>query len=142
MKYLWLLLTVLFTLLIFVNSSLPMSQSGRLSGFTVGMLAELDWLLVYVFPAGDVEHSLRKLAHFCEFALLCWMMCRTFAEFGAGARTAGGYILWLGLLAAVTDEYIQLFAAGRGSRVSDVLLDFSGVFCMLLSWRIWHWSKT
>lgn len=141
MKYLWLLLTVLFTLLIFANSALPMSQSGQISGLAAAALEHLDWLLVYIFPAGGVEHTIRKLAHFCEFALLCWMLCKTFYAFGVGARTAGGYILWLGLMIAVADEYIQLFADGRGSRVSDILLDFSGIFCMWLAWRIWHWSR-
>jgi len=39
------------------------------------------------------------------------------------------------------DEYIQFFTPGRECRVTDVLLDFSGTFCMWLAYRIWQWTK-
>ena len=43
------------------------------------------------------------------------------------------------ILAAVVDEYIQLFSLGRDGKVMDVLLDFSGALCAWLWYRIVQW---
>lgn len=140
MKYFWLLLAVAMSFLIFFNSSLPMMDSGRLSGWLAQIVYSASGVLQLQL-SGNVEHTIRKLAHFCEFAVLAWLWCQTFAYFHVGNRTANGYVLLFCLLTAVIDEYIQLFSLGRSSQVSDVLLDFSGAFCMWLGYRIWQWSK-
>ena len=138
MKYFWLLVTVLFTLLIFYNSSMDISVSGSMSSYVTGFLLWLEQHVHLGFDAGAdiLEHNVRKLAHFIEFAALCWFLCTTFTSFHVSNRTASGYILFIGLLVAVIDEYIQLSAAGRSGRVMDVLLDFSGVLCMWLAYRM------
>ena len=86
-------------------------------------------------------HIIRKLAHFLEFALLGVILCNVYAAFGVSHRTATGYILFLGLAVAVTDEYIQLHAPGRSALVTDVILDFSGVFFIWLTREVWSWAK-
>lgn len=140
MKYFWLLLAVIMVCLIFFNSSLPMTDSGRMSGWIAHFVLYLGKIL-HVNLHGNVEHTIRKLAHFCEFAVLAWIWCRIFVCFHVSNRTSNGYILLFCLLTAVIDEYIQMFSLGRSSQVSDVLLDFSGAFCMWLGYRIWQWSK-
>lgn len=139
MKYLWILLVGCLLAVIYYNSSLPLRQSSELSGWAtvlVKFLAQhLDIRLL-----GDTEHYIRKLAHFCEFALLGLLLCRSFSALGVKNFTATGYVLFFGLFAAVIDEYIQSFSPGRGSMVKDVLLDFSGVFCAWLEYRIWQWG--
>lgn len=139
MKYFWFLLAACFVGIIFYNSSLPLRQSSQLSGW-VTALTQLLAHHLDIRLTGDVEHHIRKLAHFCEFALLGLLLCHSFSALGVSNRTATGYILFLALFAAVLDEYIQSFSLGRGSRVKDVLLDFSGVFCAWLEYRIWEWS--
>lgn len=139
MKYFWFLLAACFVGIIFYNSSLPLRQSSQLSGW-VTALTQLLAQHLDIHLAGDVEHHIRKMAHFCEFALLGLLLCHSFSALGVSNRTATGYILFLALFAAVLDEYIQSFSPGRGSRVRDVLLDFSGVFCAWLEYRIWEWS--
>lgn len=139
MKYFWFLLAACFVGIIFYNSSLPLRQSSQLSGW-VTALTQLLAQYLDIRLTGDVEHHIRKLAHFCEFALLGLLLCHSFSALGVSNRTATGYILFLALFAAVLDEYIQSFSPGRGSRVKDVLLDFSGVFCAWLEYRIWEWS--
>lgn len=139
MKYFWFLLAACFVGIIFYNSSLPLRQSSQLSGW-VTALTQLLAKHLGIHLAGDVEHHIRKMAHFCEFALLGLLLCRSFSALGVSNRTATGYILFLALFAAVLDEYIQSFSPGRASRVKDVLLDFSGVFCAWLEYRIWEWS--
>lgn len=140
MRYFWLLLVVVLTAVIFVNSSLPATESGKLSGFVAQFVAQLAQL-VDITLKGDVEHTIRKLAHFLEFACLGLLWCKTFASFRVSNRTSTGYILLLCLLTAVTDEYIQLFSLGREGRVMDVLLDFSGAACAWLWYRIVQWCE-
>ena len=140
MRYFWLLLVVVLTAVIFVNSSLPATESGKLSGFVAQFVAQLLQLLDITLK-GDVEHTIRKLAHFLEFACLGLLWCKTFASFRVSNRTSTGYILLLCLLTAVTDEYIQLFSLGREGRVMDVLLDFSGAACAWLWYRIVQWCE-
>ena len=140
MRYFWLLLVVVLTAVIFVNSSLPATESGKLSGFVAQFVAQLAQLLDITLK-GDVEHTIRKLAHFLEFACLGLLWCKTFASFRVSNRTSTGYILLLCLLTAVTDEYIQLFTLGREGKVMDVLLDFSGAACAWLWYRIVQWCE-
>ena len=140
MRYFWLLLVVVLTAVIFVNSSLPATESGKLSGFVAQFVAQLSQLLDIELK-GDVEHTIRKLAHFLEFACLGLLWCKTFASFRVSNRTSTGYILLLCLLTAVADEYIQLFSSGREGRVMDVLLDFSGAACAWLWYRIVQWCE-
>ena len=140
MRYFWLLLVVVLTAVIFVNSSLPATESGKLSGFVAQFVAQLAQL-VDIELKGDVEHTIRKLAHFLEFACLGLLWCKTFASFRVSNRTSTGYILLLCLLTAVTDEYIQLFSLGREGKVMDVLLDFSGAACAWLWYRIVQWCE-
>lgn len=86
-------------------------------------------------PEALTDHLVRKTAHFVEFcalgavlAGLARLLCaRLFPRAGGAARTLALVLpLFVGLLAALTDETIQLFTA-RGSQVQDVWLDFSGV---------------
>lgn len=140
MKYIWLLLAVIVTCIIWYNSSMAVDESAKLSGMLATVLQAIGNALDITFH-WDVEHTIRKIAHFCEFAFLCWIVCHTFDEFGVGHKMATGYILFICLFVAVVDEYIQLFAPGRGSMVKDVLLDFSGAFSMWLWVRVYNWCR-
>lgn len=135
-KWLLFVLLILQTALIFGNSMVSAQDSGALSG---GIMLFLRKILD---PSGRLDPELlhyiiRKLAHFSEFFLLsCFYLllrrqlpeiyrarCTLLAPFG-------------GLLTAVMDEFIQSFS-GRGSLVSDVLIDFGGVMtAVFLFWLI------
>ena len=138
MRYFWLLLAVVLVALIFFNSSLPATDSGKLSGFVAQIVLQLSQMLD-ISLKGNVEHTIRKLAHFLEFACLGLLWYKVFASFHVSNRTSSGYILLICLLVAVVDEYIQLFSPGRDGKVMDVLLDFSGAFCAWLWYRIVQW---
>lgn len=81
MKYFWFLLAACFVGIIFYNSLLPLRQSSQLSGW-VTALTQLLAQHLDIHLAGDVEHHIRKMAHFCEFALLGLLMCRSFSSWG------------------------------------------------------------
>ncbi len=140
MRFLWLALLIVFTIFIFFCSSLPASESGRMSGYVVEVLRAV-YDMLGVRPEGNLEYSVRKLAHFLEFGGQAWLLCKVYNEFYVSNRASNGYILFFCLLTAVVDEYIQYFSPGRSCLVSDVLLDFGGAFCAWLFYRICQWSK-
>lgn len=140
MRYVWLLLTLIMVAIIWGNSLLPGDESLRVSGVITTILNAIGNALSITFN-WDVEHVVRKLGHFIEFAFLGWLLCRTYEEFHVGHRAATGYIFFFCLFVAVLDEYIQSFSPGRSALIKDVLLDFSGSFCAWLSVRFWSWAR-
>lgn len=140
-KFLWLLLLVLFAGFIFFNSSLPAETSYKASGLLTQWLDSLYAAIGDPMPVDRLEARLRKLAHFVEFAVLAMIMVNTFISWRVSNRVASGYILFLGLAVAVADEYIQLTVPGRTAQVTDIVLDFCGVFIIWLCREIWLWSK-
>ena len=126
MKYFWFLLAACFVGIIFYNSSLPLRQSSQLSGW-VTALTQLLAQHLDIQLTGDVEHHIRKLAHFCEFALLGLLLCHSFSALGVSNRTATGYILFLALFAAVLDEYIQSFSLSPFAKLSALFMSLSEV---------------
>ena len=106
-------LTALWLLFVWGHSLMPASVSKEESGHWLALLQTwLPWL---------TQTIIRKTAHFVEYAVLGALL------FGAaGVR----YGLWFppcfALLAALSDETIQLFAAGRSGQISDVWLDLAG----------------
>lgn len=82
---------------------------------------------VFGVEANAKSHTVRKSAHFFEFALLGVLEYLTITCFGVrryGARFALGAAA--GLAVATIDEMLQLFSPGRSTQFSDVMLDFAG----------------
>ena len=121
---LFMCLLLLVTLgVIWGNSLLGKEESASLSG---GLTA---WLNSIGIPVTD--HFVRKTAHFCEFGLLgCELMLLFWLRSGLHIQNCCN-AAFASLLAAVTDETIQLFS-GRGSQVQDVVLDFGGALVGIL----------
>ena len=108
-KWLYLLAAVCVTVFIFSNSLKNADSSGTESALLLGILNSIP-------PFAKVTHNaLRKAAHVTEFAVQGFFLAAFF-----------------GLLTACTDEFIQLFSAGRSSEVRDVFIDFSGTVAALL----------
>ena len=82
----------------------------------------------------DIDNKLiRKLAHFCEFAVLGFFNFMTFYFFECrkGWELIFYPALWE-LVVAGIDEFLQLFFEGRSAQFSDVLLDMSGALSTVL----------
>ena len=73
MRYVWMLLAIIVTLVIWYNSSMDIDESAKMSGFLATLLQVIGDALNITFH-WDVEHIIRKVAHFCEFAFLCWLI--------------------------------------------------------------------
>ena len=105
----------------FLSADLSRAESGR-------VLA----LLQRILP-GLTAHMVRKAAHFTEYAVLGALL---FGAFPQRTRAALTGVLFASLLAAVTDETIQLYSAGRSVQITDVWLDFAGAALGYLAMRL------
>ena len=117
------LLLIVTLCIIWGNSLLSREDSSALSS---GLTA---WLRSIGLPVSN--HFVRKSAHFCEFGLLGAELVLLFRLRGGRGFQCLCNSGFAALLAAVTDETIQVFS-GRGSQVLDVVLDFSGAVAGIL----------
>ena len=119
------LLTALAIGFIWTNSCMTKEASSQQSGFWMRLLQPILNPNGRI-PEADFHQTIRKAAHFAEFALLGCLVGSLFAAVAArfGKRFWSLPVLIV-LLVAVLDEYIQFFS-DRGSAVTDVILDFAG----------------
>ena len=76
-------------------------------------------------PGG--EFLIRKLAHFSEFACLGLLLTWLFSLLSQSGIHGFTMPLLCGVLAALTDETIQVLTPERGPSVIDVWIDTAGV---------------
>lgn len=112
-----LIATGLMLLFIFVQSLLPQSVSAEESGWFTDKVIDPLLGLLGLPPAS--HHTIRKLAHVAEFAILSLLLALCFH--GKIGRSAGA-----GFAAAFADESIQLLS-GRGASVADIWIDLIGI---------------
>lgn len=132
-----LLLAILAALAFIWGNSLESAVESSLKSGRVRELIEP--LLELLVGEGNVtDHMVRKLAHLTEFAVLgALLLLLTAAAFRVRLQSVLNCQFFL-LLAALTDETIQLFT-GRGSQVRDVWLDFAGGTAGLLAMLLLLW---
>lgn len=145
-KQVLLLLTVLWMGIIFCLSARPADISTEDShriGKLVGQIFQPDFggwnqerQMEFVV---QVDHVVRKTAHFIEYAILGLLLITSI-----GLEKSGRKVMlqsWmLGIGYAMTDEFHQRFVPGRSGQISDVILDSGGVlFGIILS--LWVWKS-
>ena len=132
-----LLLAILAALAFIWGNSLESAVESSLKSGRVRELIEP--LLELLLGQGNVtDRMVRKLAHLTEFAVLgALLLLLTAAAFRVRLQSVLNCQFFL-LLAALTDETIQLFT-GRGSQVRDVWLDFAGGTAGLLAMLLLLW---
>lgn len=75
----------------------------------------------------------RKLAHFTEYAILTLLGYFAWSvSLGQASLQAVRYALLCSIVFAISDEFHQLFEAGRTSLLTDVLIDCSGAALVAL----------
>ena len=115
------------------NSMLGSKASSNVSNSVLGAL---DPIIRRFGIVSKDDLWLRKLAHFTEFAALGAELLFLAAVRRRLGLQAASNCAFTALLAALTDETIQLIS-GRNSHVLDVLLDFSGALTgILIAWLI------
>lgn len=113
------ILTICF---IWGNSLLPASMSREFSNFVRDALNRVLFATPG-FEAIEGTALLRKIAHATEFAVLGIAVTLFIKRCQKRPISA---VLLCGVLVALIDETIQIFAAGRGSQIRDVWIDILG----------------
>ncbi len=103
---------------IFSASSASATESSETSQSLIRKILELTGLEISSFV-------IRKMAHFCEFALLSALLSNAiFATFEKRKSAFCAFIITS--LYGVTDEIHQIFSDGRACQIRDVLIDSAG----------------
>ncbi len=143
-KWILTVMSILVMAFIFIMSAQSASKSSDESSGIGRIIGQIifrdfkDWTSSEQvgFVAG-INHSVRKLAHFIEFAVLGSVFHLTLSAWGMKPNVALPVSFGAGAFYAATDEFHQLFVEGRSAEFTDVLLDSAGVaFGCLVVWLI------
>ena len=105
-------------------------ESGRVLLWLQGVLHRLG-----LHGAADrlTMHIVRKLAHFCEYALEGFLLLLCLWVYSSRPLRHLSVPMLGGVLTAMTAETIQLYTPGRSSQVTDVWLDSAGALAGILA---------
>ena len=149
------LLSLLWMIFIFTmsqqNADVSTETSLRAGTFVAELLVPgyRDWT-----PAEQqalamrIDYPVRKLAHASEYTVLGILYSLSYLSVVPAPKRKKLLftVLPLGMLYAASDEFHQLFVPGRAGRVTDVLIDSSGVLLGIalvsLGVHIKHFLKT
>lgn len=114
--------------IIFSLSHQPASMSNNLStGVTEYLIAFVKRVIPHSAASiEDMNHIVRKNAHFIIYFVLGVLVSGTLRRFGAGWYRVIGWSLLICVVFAMTDEIHQMYVPGRGAQVQDVLIDSAG----------------
>ena len=84
----------------------------------------------------DPDFFIRKNAHAFEYIILSLLICTIVKNYKRKPLDRIAYTLFPCLLLAVLDEFHQSFVPGRGSLISDVLIDFCAAILGMLMFTL------
>lgn len=134
-KKILLTFSILWSLFITYNSSLPAEESSKGSGFITNLVFNMIDFVGLNIETDMLEFFIRKLAHFTIFFIFAVLWSLYFTEV-KGLNRGTKLVLVLGLLYACFDELLQKSVKGRSGELRDVLIDYSGVMFGLLCYRM------
>jgi len=121
-KYFFFAIAICITCFIWGNSLLPVTESQNLSMGIVYRVAGFIKSLGITLTLAELDHIIRKLAHFSEFAAQGFFVYLGLVH----NRLNWKWAALIGLVTGMLDETIQIIVPGRGSQVADVVLDWCG----------------
>ncbi len=144
-RSLFLILTIICCLLIFLNSAADSEASEKQSGTITDVLAPVV-IPDYIQLSPDEQETqkdelgqlVRKAGHCLEFmalGLCSFSFCLTFKKKNNQERTlfsAFLFALTFSFLYAVSDEIHQIFVPGRACEFEDIVTDTMGILCGML----------
>ena len=91
----------------------------------------------------EYDFLLRKAAHVTEYFILTFLLYRAFkGSFNLNAFWLCVYPATLSLLYAASDEFHQLFVAGREGCVRDVLIDAVGIAGFYIMIKVFKYTSS
>lgn len=126
-KLAW-LMVVLWMMLIFYFSQQSVFASKGLSTTITKELIEIAEKIIPMekVQVEDIHHLVRKNAHFFIYFCLGIFALIALKLSGIKGYRSSLIALILCMIYAVTDEFHQLFVAGRGAQMKDVVIDWAG----------------
>ena len=121
-KSFFFILAIFITCFIWGNSMLPVTESQELSMGIVYKVTGFVKSLGITLTMAELDHIIRKLAHFSEFAAQGFFVYLGLVRNNLNWKWAA----LVGLVTGMIDETIQIIVPGRGSQVADVVLDWCG----------------
>ncbi len=129
-----LIISILITLFIWMNSLLPADVSSAQSGFIVGIIDDILSFVGISINLNTLSLLIRKAAHFFEFFVLGISL----SIYMIKEKKTIYHVIWIGLFIAIIDETIQLFVDGRGSSILDVGIDLLGIMFGLSTIKLYQ----
>ena len=137
MRKLYGIAALVFTGFIFYNSSLPAPASDETSYFFVNLVSGINAFLDKPVPLEEMNHYIRKTAHFTEFAALGMSLILLLREYRL--PQAAKWAWAIGTFYAGTDELHQYFNGTRTPSLRDVAIDSAGVvFGVMVMILLWY----
>ena len=124
--FFWILtaVTLLYIGFIWVHSTMSAADS---SAESATVLTVLEYFFKTIGLGVELtDFIVRKSAHFCEFALLGFLVISTHYLKNRKIIINLTSIGFICLCVAIIDEIIQIYSPGRSCQVTDVVLDFFG----------------
>ena len=144
LQILYWVLAVGWIAVLFLLSGQNAEESSELSGWFIGLIRG-----IFPFnriPADQMSFVVRKMAHFCIFALEGFLLCIAMTE-SLRDRSAGAVLTVIVCTAlAAGNEIHQMFSEGRSCEGRDMLIDTSGALlgigaALLLLLLIRKWKQ-
>ena len=111
-------LAIVWMCVIFAFSAQTKEESGAVSeSFSDERVREI---------ADAIEGMVRKAAHMAEYGILSVLLYIWIGQWEMSFLRRGGTAVGATAVYAATDEFHQLFVAGRSGRISDVCIDSAG----------------
>ena len=108
-------------------------------------LAIIAWagIIFYFSHQPDLKSNLpnfwdfvfRKIAHISEYAVLAFLLMRTFIYHHMARKNAAILAAIIAVCYAIGDEYHQTFVNGRSGCVRDTLIDSVGIFFIAIFYK-------
>jgi len=118
----------------FISFASSGSFSATSTSRIIGPL--LTWLFPSISPEtlAVVHFTVRKIAHFTEYAVLAWLSARAFSGSPRPSIHRHWFLISMVLIVvyALVDEYHQSFVPSRTASIIDSLIDMSGGLVALL----------
>ena len=141
-----LVLSIAFFVLSAVWAGVIFGFSAQDSQESASLSGEVTEVIIETFDVKTepdiIEYFVRKLAHFCEYAVLGGLLFGAFAFLRRHFEKAPYFAAVLSsitsLVYAASDELHQHFVSGRSPQLKDVLIDTSGavlaglLICLIL----------
>jgi VanZ family protein len=143
-RFVLIILTVLWMLLIFSLSSQTANESSKLSGeFINNGLSFLGFNFIETLASNiavfdRIQFIVRKLAHMFLYTILSILVSLIAVTYDFRQDNKAIFSFAVCFLYAISDEIHQLFIGGRSGRIFDVGVDTIGIVIgIMLVFRIW-----